>query len=93
MAVGGFTYGSYKNITATGNVSPVPCAVKSIVVCTTTGGTFALYDDPATGTGTPITGTFTPSANTTISLDLVCTKGLYVVIANTLNITVVYAAS
>jgi hypothetical protein len=92
MAIGGFTVGSYKNLTATANVCPNPCSVLGIVVCTTSSGTFTLYDSASTGTGTPITGTFTPSANTFIPIGVECTAGLYVVITNTINITVVYAA-
>ena len=92
MAVGGFGVGSYKNLTGTANVCPNPCAVLGVIVCTTSTGTFTLYDSAGTGTGTPITGTFTPSANTFIPLNVETTAGLYCVITNTINITIVYAA-
>ena len=91
MAIGGFQFGSYKNLTSTANVSAKPCAVIGVIVNSTSSGTFQLYDDPATGTATPITGTITPTASGFFPINVETTAGLYVVIGATINITVVYA--
>lgn len=83
--------GWYKPLTATANVSALPACLLGFLCSTTTGGTVTLYDDPATGTGTPITGTITLTAATWYPLPVTTTKGLYVVIAGAAaNITVVF---
>ena len=92
MAIGGFTFGTYKNVTGSGNVSAKPCAIIGILVNSTSSGTITLYDDPATGTATAITGTITPSVGF-LPINIETTSGLNIVIGATINITVVYAIS
>ena len=91
MAQPNMLSGGYKNITASGNVSPVPCVVVGILCATTTSGTVTLYDDASTGTSTPITGTITPAAGSFTPLYIATTKGLNVVVGATINATIVYA--
>lgn len=91
MAIGGFSAGGYKNMTASANVSASPCVILGILCATTSSGTVTLYDDVATGTSTPITGTITPAAGSFTPLNIETTKGLYVAIGATINITVVWA--
>lgn len=83
--------GGYKNITATGNVSPVPATIIGVLCATTTGGTFIVYDSATTGTGTPITGTITPAAGSFTPIYADATAGLYIVVGGTANLTVIYA--
>ena len=83
--------GGYKNLTATANCSPNPCNLLGVFCATTTGGTVNIYDDASTGTGTPVTGTITLTAGTFYPVPASLSKGLYVVITNTANITVIYA--
>jgi len=92
MANGIVISGGYKNITASGNCSPIPCTVIGFLCATTTSGTLTFYDDAGTGTGTPITGTITPAAGSFTPLYLATTKGLNVVVGGTINATIVYAA-
>ena len=85
--------GQYKQLTASANCSPVPACIFGILCSTNTNGKVTLYDDPATGTSTPITGAITLTASTYIPLPISTTKGLYAVLTGTTNITIVYAAS
>jgi len=91
MGYGRANVGAFKNITATGNVSPNPCAVLGILCATTTAGTVTLYDSATTGTGTPITGTITPAAGSYTPINAETSAGLYVVVGGTINATVIYA--
>ena len=91
MAYGRYGVGAYKNITASGNVSPIPTTVIGVLCATTSSGTVTLYDDAATGTGTPITGTITPAAGSFTPINAVTTKGLNVVVGGTINATVIYS--
>jgi hypothetical protein len=82
--------GGYKNITATGNVSPVVTDILGIFVSTTSSGTFTVYDSATTTTTAPITGTVTATAGTWYPLPVSVSNGVYVVVSGTLNATVVF---
>ena len=82
--------GRYKNITATGNVSPVSTDMLGIFVSTSTAGTFAVYDSATTTTTTPITGTVTAVGGTFYQIPASASNGLYVVVGGTLNATVIF---
>jgi phosphate/sulfate permease len=84
--------GQYKVLTASANCSPIPATMLGFLCSTNTNGTVTVYDDPATGTGTPITGTITVAAATWYPLPVSTTKGLYVAITGTTSVTIVYAA-
>ena len=53
------SYGSYKNLSATGNVSATACALNGFYVNNTAAGTIVLRDGGASGT--VMTGTITPA--------------------------------
>ena len=81
----------YHNMTSSANVSAVPANLIGIFCSTTSSGTVTVYDDAATGTGTPVTGAITLTAGTWYKIPAGCSKGIYVAIANTANVTVFYA--
>jgi hypothetical protein len=82
--------GGYKNITATGNVSPVVTDILGIFVSSSTAGTFTVYDSATTTTTTPITGSVTAVGGTWYALPVSVSNGVYVVVSGTLNATVVF---
>ncbi len=82
--------GGYKVVSATGNVSPRACDMLGFLCNSTTSGTIIIYDDASTGTTTPVTGTITPTAGTWYPLPASLKNGLGVVIANTLNVTIIF---
>lgn len=90
MSIGNLEVGNYKIVSTSGNVKAVDGALLGFLVNSTSAGTVILYDDAATGTSTPITGTITPAANTFITLPVAFSKGLNVVVGGTINITLVY---
>jgi len=82
--------GAYKNVTGTANISPVRGALLGFYVNSTSTGTIILYDSATTTTTVVISGTITPAIGWhPYPVDLI--NGLYVVIANTLNVTLVFA--
>lgn len=83
--------GSYKRITATGNVKPIGGTLLGILVASTSSGTIVLYDSATTTTTIPITGTLTPSAGVFIPIPLQFINGLYAVVSGTLDATLIYA--
>lgn len=83
--------GSYKRITATGNIKPIGGILLGLLVASTSSGTITLYDSATTTTGTPITGTLTPAAGTFIPIPLQFINGLYAVVSGTLDVTLIYA--
>ena len=85
------TGGSYKNITATANLSPIPATVIGVLCSSTTGGTLILYDSATTTTTDPVTGTITLTAGQFYQIPASTESGIYAVIANTANITVFWA--
>lgn len=77
-------YGSYKNITATGNVTTGPCVLNGFYVNNTTTGTLILKDGGSAGAA--ITGTITPAIGWH-PLPVGCNGILHATIANTLDVT------
>jgi hypothetical protein len=83
----------YKQISATTQIKADAGKVFGVLVSSTSSGTIALYDTPDGDTNDPkILNTFTPSAGQTVSFlpGAWFSKGLYAVIANTLQVTVIY---
>jgi hypothetical protein len=90
MAIGNLQTGAPKNVTATGNICPRSGALLGFYVNSTSTGTIIFYDSATTTTTTVITGTITPAIGWH-TLPVTFVNGLYVVIANTLNVTLVFA--
>lgn len=84
----------YKQLGATDQVKVGMGKLKGIVISSTSSGTLTVYDTPDGDTNDPkILNTITPSAaaSYTFGLDGVqFNKGLYVVVANTLQFTLIY---
>lgn len=90
MALGSLNVGSYKNTTASVNVSPRAGALLGFYVNSTSSGTIALYDSATTTTTIPITGTITPAIGWH-PLPASFVNGLYAVVGATLNVTLIFA--
>lgn len=83
------SYGSYKNITATGAVTTNPGSLIGFYVNSTSTGTLVLKDGGSSGTA--ITGTITPAIGWHfLPVGFGKSGGLYATIANTLDVTFVY---
>lgn len=81
--------GSYKQISASGNVSPIPGTILGIFVSAASATpTITVYDSASTGTATKIVDTFTPVAATWYPMQFGTTAGLNVVIGGTVSATV-----
>ena len=89
MAIGNIQLGAFKNVTASGNVKTTQGGLLGFYVNSTTAGTIQFYDDPATGTGTPITGLITPAIGWNF-LPVAFATGLNAVVGGTLNATISY---
>ena len=83
--------GGYKRITATGNVSPIPCKMLGFFVSTETTATVRIYDSATNTTTTPVTDAVSVAAGSWYTLPVGLSKGLYVVVTGTADITVVFA--
>lgn len=85
---------NYKQISATAQVKVGAGKLKGIVCSTTSSGTVAVYDSAQSSTSDPkVLDTITLTAGQTyaaIADGIWFNKGLYVVIANTASITVLY---
>lgn len=81
-----------KYLTASALVKEGGAKLKAIVIATTSTGTYTLYDnDKGDNSGTQMSGTITPAAGSYILWkDLYFSKGLSIVVANTLTFTVVF---
>jgi hypothetical protein len=80
------------NKTATGTVSKASGSLLGFYVNSTTNGTIVLRTGASGGSGgTAITGTITPAIGFH-RLPAYCVSGLHVTIANTLNVTFIFAA-
>lgn len=77
--------GTPTNVTATGAISPSAGHLLGFYVNSTTGGTIVIKDGTAS-TGAAISGTITPAIGFH-HFPASFTLGLYVTIANTLNVT------
>lgn len=82
--------GSYDNISASTNVSPIPCNLLGIFVSAASATpTITVYDSATTGTSTTIISVFTPTAGTWYNMPIAVQAGVYVVISGTVSCTVV----
>jgi hypothetical protein len=70
--------GGYKQISATGNVSPFGASLLGIFVSSSSSGTITIYDSATTTT-------------TWYPMPVGTTAGIYVVVGGTLSATVVFA--
>lgn len=77
------------NITATANVKATQGVLLGFYVNSTATGKIQLYDDAATGTTTPMSGLISPAIGFH-RFPAGFANGLYVVITNTLNVTLFY---
>lgn len=91
MAIGNLQTGNYKVLTSSANVKASDGALLGFFCNSTTSGTVKFYDSATTTTTTPITGTITPSAGTWYPIPVNFNSGLYLVLANAINITTVWA--
>lgn len=87
MSRGNAVTGSYKNISATGNVAASDGSLLGFFVNTTSSGTLIFYDSATTTTTTVITGTITPAAGNWYPLPIDYVNGLYIVVGGSINIT------
>lgn len=83
--------GGYKQITATGNVSPIGCKLLGIFVSASTVGTVTIYDSATTTTTTKVIDTVSLTAGTWLPMPIGFASGVYIVVGGTLSATVVYA--
>jgi nitrogenase subunit NifH len=84
--------GGYKQITATGNVSPIGCKLLGIFVSSSTLGTVTIYDSATTTTSTKVVDTTVAlTGGTWIPIPVAFASGIYIVVGGTLSATVVYA--
>lgn len=81
--------GTFANKTASANIKATQGILLGFYVNSTSSGTLVLYDDPATGTTTAISGTITPAIGWH-SYPVAFATGLYAAIGATLNVTLVY---
>jgi hypothetical protein len=90
MALGNLQTGAYKNVTATGNISPTHGALIGFYVNSTTDGTVQLYDSATTEDDVAITGEIKPAAGWH-ALPVTVGSGIYAVITGTIDVTFVFA--
>lgn len=84
--------GTPKNITGTGTVSIASCNLFGFYVNSTTAGTLVLrVGSDGAATGTAISGTITPAIGFH-RYPAYCPSGLHATIANTLDVTLFFAA-
>ena len=84
--------GGYKQITATGNVSPIGCKLLGIFVSSSTLGTVTIYDSATTTTTTKVVDTTVAlTGGTWLPMPIGFASGVYIVVGGTLSATVVYA--
>lgn len=82
-------HGQPANVTASAVVNARPCYLIGFYVNSTTSGTLVIHDSASAGTNNAISGTITPAIGFH-RFPAALGSGLRVVIANTLNITLVY---
>lgn len=86
---------NFQVVSATTQIKSQPGKIKGIFVSSTTSGTLAVYDSEIGATTRPVITTFTPAAATMYNLSgddggISLSKGLYIVVANTISCTVIY---
>lgn len=82
--------GQYSRRTATANIKASNGVLLGVFCASSTAGTIQLYDDAATGTTTPITGSVSLTAGTWYRIPVGFSSGLYAVIGGTADVTIVY---
>jgi hypothetical protein len=83
--------GGYKQITATGNVSPIASDLLGIFVSAASSTpTITVYDSATTTTTAPIVSVFTPVTATYYTIPASASSGIYVVISGTVSATVFF---
>ena len=83
----------YKQITATSQITNTTTKLIGLVVSSTSSGTIAFHDSALAATTITVIATLTPAASTYLYFGpggITFSKGLYVVVANTLSCTVIY---
>lgn len=84
----------YKQLSATAQVKAAPGKIKGIVVSSTSSGTLKFYDSAVGSTSDPVViNTLTPAAGSNYPFPadgIWCSKGIYVVAANTIEATIIY---
>lgn len=83
----------FKNVSATTQLTNIGSRLTSLTVSSTNTGTITIYDSEAAGTGVKVLDTLTPAAGAHYfwgDEGLSISKGIYIVIANTLSVTVGY---
>lgn len=83
--------GGYKQISETGNISPIGAKLLGIFVSASTSGTVTIYDSASTTTTTKVIDTVTLAAGTWYTMPIGFASGIYIVVSGTLSATVVYA--
>jgi len=82
--------GIYTQTSSTGTIRSGRGFLRHILVSSTSSGTIKIYDNTA-ASGTVILETFTPTAGQTLDFgNLLFETGLHIVVANTIEFTVVY---
>jgi hypothetical protein len=85
--------GTPVELTSTGTISKVSGVLIGFLVATTTSGTIVLRQGSAgTSNGTAFTGTITPTAGTFTPVMAMCVDGCHATIANTIDVTFIFAA-
>lgn len=83
--------GTPVNLSASGQVSKAPGNLVGFYVNSTTAGTLVLTDSASSSGGTTLSGTITPAIGFH-KFPVACVNGCYATIANTLNVTLFFAA-
>jgi hypothetical protein len=89
--IGAGNMGSQRIVSASGNVKVGQGAVLGYLVGASSGGTLALYDDAATGTGTPLLAAMPLTAGQYVPVGLGFAQGLNAVVGGTATVTLVVA--
>lgn len=92
MSVTNLNVGGYKQITATGNVSPQPCGMLGIFVSSASATpVIQIFDSATTTTTRLMVDSFTPVSGTWYPLPFSASAGLYIIVSGTLSATVSFA--
>lgn len=84
------SYG-YKAISATGNVSKIPCVIGGVLCSSSSSGTITIYDSATTTTTTAVVAVMPLVAGQYYPIGAALTAGCYVVIGGTAAVTVMVA--
>ena len=88
MAIGALNVAGFRRLTASGNVKSSQGAMLGVFCSSSSSGTLQLYDDAATGTTVPITGSISLTAGQFYTLPIAFSSGLNAVVGGTADITV-----